>query len=165
MDQINVRVETFGEAIVTLVDRLLPRGFDVGDDAPQTYTQLKALLDTGKRLIVWSGGCEQIIYTHPNINVAFRAWHDHCHWMGGYDFSLEGEIAACDLQCRQLLEHHGDNPVTQSWCALIRAEVIGYDDFVTHGGEQGAKDAGRWRLEGKEYVVQDGDVMHFRFNV
>ncbi len=48
---------------------------------------------------------------------------------------------------------------------VIRAEVIGYDDFVTHGGEQGAKDAGRWRLEGKEYVVQDGDVMHFRFNV
>ncbi len=48
---------------------------------------------------------------------------------------------------------------------FIRAEVIGYDDFVTFGGEQGAKDAGRWRLEGKEYVVQDGDVMHFRFNV
>ncbi len=48
---------------------------------------------------------------------------------------------------------------------FIRAEVIGFDDFVTFGGEQGAKDAGRWRLEGKEYVVQDGDVMHFRFNV
>ena len=125
MDHNNARVETFGEAIVNLVDCLMPQGFDVSDDAPQTYAQLKALLDTGKRLIVWSGGCEQIIYTHPNINVAFRAWHDHCHWMGGYDFSLEGEIAACDLQCRQLLEHHGDNPVTQSWCALIRDEVIG----------------------------------------
>jgi GTP-binding protein YchF len=48
---------------------------------------------------------------------------------------------------------------------FIRAEVIGYDDFVAGGGEQGAKDAGKWRLEGKEYVVQDGDVMHFRFNV
>jgi ribosome-binding ATPase YchF (GTP1/OBG family) len=48
---------------------------------------------------------------------------------------------------------------------FIRAEVIGYDDFIAHGGEQGAKDAGRWRLEGKDYVVQDGDVMHFRFNV
>ena len=48
---------------------------------------------------------------------------------------------------------------------FIRAEVIAYEDFVAHGGEQGAKDAGRWRLEGKEYVVQDGDVMHFRFNV
>ena len=48
---------------------------------------------------------------------------------------------------------------------FIRAEVISYEDFITYKGEQGAKDAGRWRLEGKEYVVQDGDVIHFRFNV
>jgi GTP-binding protein YchF len=48
---------------------------------------------------------------------------------------------------------------------FIRAEVIGYDDFVKFKGEQGAKDAGRWRLEGKDYIVQEGDVMHFRFNV
>jgi len=48
---------------------------------------------------------------------------------------------------------------------FIRAEVIAYEDFIAHGGEQGAKEAGRLRLEGKEYVVQDGDVIHFRFNV
>jgi len=48
---------------------------------------------------------------------------------------------------------------------FIRAEVISYDDFVAHNGEHGAKEAGKWRLEGKEYVVQDGDVIHFRFNV
>ncbi|MGJ8517140.1 redox-regulated ATPase YchF [Carnimonas bestiolae] len=48
---------------------------------------------------------------------------------------------------------------------FIRAEVIGYDDFIAHNGEQGAKDAGKWRLEGKSYIVQDGDVVHFRFNV
>ncbi len=48
---------------------------------------------------------------------------------------------------------------------FIRAAVIGYDDFVALGGEQAAKDAGRMRLEGKEYVVQEGDVIHFRFNV
>ncbi len=48
---------------------------------------------------------------------------------------------------------------------FIRAEVIAYNDFVTNKGEQGAKEAGKWRLEGKEYIVQDGDVMHFRFNV
>jgi len=48
---------------------------------------------------------------------------------------------------------------------FIRAEVVAYDDFVKYRGEQGAKDAGKWRLEGKEYIVQDGDVMHFRFNV
>jgi GTP-binding protein YchF len=48
---------------------------------------------------------------------------------------------------------------------FIRAEVIGYDDFVACNGEQGAKEAGRLRSEGKEYVVHDGDVVHFRFNV
>ncbi len=48
---------------------------------------------------------------------------------------------------------------------FIRAEVIAYDDFVAGNGEQGAKEAGRLRLEGKEYIVKEGDVMHFRFNV
>jgi len=48
---------------------------------------------------------------------------------------------------------------------FIRAEIISYSDFVEHDGEQGAKDAGRWRLEGKDYTVLDGDVIHFRFNV
>jgi GTP-binding protein YchF len=48
---------------------------------------------------------------------------------------------------------------------FIRAEVIGYDDYVSLKGEAGAKDAGKMRLEGKEYVVRDGDVVHFRFNV
>ncbi|WP_324733355.1 redox-regulated ATPase YchF [Pseudomonas paeninsulae] len=48
---------------------------------------------------------------------------------------------------------------------FIRAEVIAYDDFIQFKGEAGAKDAGKWRLEGKEYIVKDGDVMHFRFNV
>ncbi|MGQ8365647.1 redox-regulated ATPase YchF [Glaciecola sp. 1036] len=48
---------------------------------------------------------------------------------------------------------------------FIRAEVIGYDNYIENNGEQGAKDAGKWRLEGKEYIVKDGDVIHFRFNV
>ncbi|MCP4323644.1 MAG: redox-regulated ATPase YchF [Psychromonas sp.] len=48
---------------------------------------------------------------------------------------------------------------------FIRAEIVGYDDFVEFNGEAGAKDAGKWRLEGKKYITQDGDVIHFRFNV
>ncbi|MGZ9409355.1 MAG: DUF933 domain-containing protein, partial [Methylocystis sp.] len=47
---------------------------------------------------------------------------------------------------------------------FIRAETIAYGDYVSNKGEAGARDAGRLRLEGKEYVVADGDVMHFRFN-
>jgi GTP-binding protein YchF len=48
---------------------------------------------------------------------------------------------------------------------FIRAEVIAYEDFIAFKGEAGAKDAGKWRLEGKEYIVANGDVIHFRFNV
>ncbi|MEM6483432.1 MAG: redox-regulated ATPase YchF [Pseudomonadota bacterium] len=47
---------------------------------------------------------------------------------------------------------------------FIRAEVVGFDEYVQLGGEQAAKDAGKWRLEGKDYVMKDGDVVHFRFN-
>ena len=48
---------------------------------------------------------------------------------------------------------------------FIRAEVIAYADYIAYGGESGAREAGKWRLEGKDYMVQEGDVMHFRFNV
>lgn len=48
---------------------------------------------------------------------------------------------------------------------FIRAEVVAYDDYIANKGESGAKDAGKWRLEGKDYLVSEGDVMHFRFNV
>ncbi len=48
---------------------------------------------------------------------------------------------------------------------FIRAEVVAYDDFVALDGETGAKEAGRWRLEGRDYVLAEGDVVHFRFNL
>lgn len=48
---------------------------------------------------------------------------------------------------------------------FIRAEVVAYEDFIRYGGEQGAKEAGKWRLEGKDYVMQEGDVVRFRFHV
>ncbi|MDO9080961.1 MAG: DUF933 domain-containing protein, partial [Desulfuromonadales bacterium] len=48
---------------------------------------------------------------------------------------------------------------------FIRAEVIAYEDFIACRGEAGAKEKGLMRLEGKEYIVKDGDLMHFRFNV
>ena len=48
---------------------------------------------------------------------------------------------------------------------FIRAEVIAFNDYITLGGEAKSKEAGKMRLEGKDYIVKDGDVMHFRFNV
>jgi ribosome-binding ATPase YchF (GTP1/OBG family) len=48
---------------------------------------------------------------------------------------------------------------------FIRVETVSYNDYIRYNGENGAKDAGKFRLEGKEYIVVDGDVLHFRFNV
>ena len=48
---------------------------------------------------------------------------------------------------------------------FIKAEVIGYDDFMKYGSEAACREAGKLRIEGKEYLVKDGDIMHFRFNV
>ena len=48
---------------------------------------------------------------------------------------------------------------------FIRAEIVGYEDYIANNGEAGAKENGKWRLEGKDYIVCDGDVIHFRFNV
>jgi ribosome-binding ATPase len=85
---------------------------------------------------------------------------------------LETYFTAGPKEVRAWTIHHGDTAPkaagvihTDFEKGFIRAEVIAYDDYVKLKGEQGAKEAGKMRLEGKDYVVRDGDVMHFRFNV
>jgi len=85
---------------------------------------------------------------------------------------LETYFTAGEKEVRAWTIHHGTSAPqaagvihTDFEKGFIRAEVIGYDDFIQYNGEQGAKEAGKWRLEGKDYIVKDGDVMHFRFNV
>jgi GTP-binding protein YchF len=85
---------------------------------------------------------------------------------------LETYFTAGEKEVRAWTIHIGDSAPqaagvihTDFEKGFIRAEVIGYDDFIRYNGESGAKEAGKWRLEGKEYIVKDGDVMHFRFNV
>jgi len=86
--------------------------------------------------------------------------------------NLETYFTAGEKEVRAWTIHVGDTAPqaagvihTDFEKGFIRAEVISYDDFIRYNGEAGAKEAGKWRLEGKEYVVKDGDVMHFRFNV
>src|ERR1022692_1770927 len=62
-------------AILEMASTFLPEGFDVSDDAPQTFNALKDHLKAGKRLIVYGEGCEGTIYADPRVNYAFRAWH------------------------------------------------------------------------------------------
>lgn len=85
---------------------------------------------------------------------------------------LETYFTAGEKEVRAWTIHSGDSAPqaagvihTDFEKGFIRAEVIAYDDFIRFNGEAGAKEAGKWRLEGKEYLVKDGDVMHFRFNV
>jgi GTP-binding protein YchF len=90
-----------------------------------------------------------------------------------YDLlGLQTYFTAGEKEVRAWTIHKGDTAPraaaaihTDFEKGFIRAEVIAFDDYVALKGEQGAKEAGKMRLEGKEYIVRDGDVMHFRFNV
>ena len=100
----------------------------------------------------------------PGLNRVIRAGYDllnlHTYFTAGVK-----EVRAWTVKVGSTAPQAAGVIHTDFEKGFIRAEVIAYDDFIEHGGEQGAKDAGRWRLEGKDYVVQDGDVIHFRFNV
>jgi ribosome-binding ATPase len=75
------------------------------------------------------------------------------------------EVRAWTIHCGDTAPRAAAAIHTDFEKGFIRAEVIAYEDFIAGKGEQGAKEAGKMRLEGKDYIVKDGDVMHFRFNV
>ncbi len=125
----------FNAAVLTICNWLLPGGFDVSDAAPETYDELMAHLDAGGRMLVYSGGSERTIYGDPQVNFAFRAWHDWCHWRGGYDFSYEGERAACTMQGDHLVALYGESPQTRRWRRILQAEIKGQRDYFDRHGE------------------------------
>ncbi|WP_424363080.1 hypothetical protein [Methylocystis parvus] len=117
--------DTEFDAAVVRLSRLTAGNFLVADDAPQTYEELIRQVEGQGVFIVWSGSSEQTIYSDPQINFAFRAWHDWCHWRGRHDFSPAGEIAVARMQRKQLIALYGDTPHTRLWCRIIDAEVVG----------------------------------------
>ncbi|TXS96392.1 redox-regulated ATPase YchF [Parahaliea maris] len=100
----------------------------------------------------------------PGLNRVIRAGYELLN-LQTYFTAGEKEVRAWTVKVGATAPEAAGVIHTDFQKGFIRAEVISYDDFITHKGEQGAKDAGRWRLEGKDYIVQDGDVIHFRFNV
>jgi hypothetical protein len=100
----------------------------------------------------------------PGLNRVIRAAYD---LLGLQTYFTAGpkEVRAWTVKKGALAPQAAGVIHTDFERGFIRAEVIGYDDYVALGGEHGAREAGRLRLEGKEYVVREGDVMHFRFNV
>jgi ribosome-binding ATPase len=121
--------------------------------------QIADLSDEDKRIFLADMGLAE-----PGLNRLIRT---------GYELlGLQTYFTAGPKEVRAWTVHKGDTAPkaagvihTDFEHGFIRAEVIAYDDYIVNSGEAGSREAGKMRLEGKEYVVRDGDVMHFRFNV
>jgi GTP-binding protein YchF len=107
---------------------------------------------------------EDIGMTEPGLDRVIRAAYEL--------LGLQTYFTAGEKEVRAWTIHRGDTAPkaagvihTDFERGFIRAQTIAFDDFIAHGGEQGAKEAGRMRAEGKDYVVKDGDVLNFLFNV
>jgi len=100
----------------------------------------------------------------PGLNRVIRAGYD---LLGLQTFFTAGEkeVRAWTVRQGATAPNGAGRIHTDFEKGFIRAEVVAYDDYIANNGEAGAKDAGKWRLEGKEYLMQEGDVVHFRFNV
>lgn len=107
---------------------------------------------------------EELGMEEPGLNRVIRAGYSllnlHTYFTAGVK-----EVRAWTIPVGATAPQAAGKIHTDFEKGFIRAEIVGYDDFVNNQGEQGAKEAGKWRLEGKDYTVKDGDIIHFRFNV
>jgi len=107
---------------------------------------------------------DELNLEEPAINKLIRASYDLLNLQTFFTAGPK-EVRAWPVRKQSLAPQAAGTIHTDFERGFIKAEVIGFDDYIEQGGEQGAKSAGKLRLEGKEYMVQEGDVMHFKFNV
>jgi len=107
---------------------------------------------------------EDMGMTEPGLNRVIRAGYELLG-LQTYFTAGEKEVRAWTVKVGASAPQAAGVIHTDFEKGFIRAEVIAYDDYTNYKGESGAREAGRLRLEGKDYIVQEGDVMHFRFNV
>lgn len=107
---------------------------------------------------------EDLGMEEPGLNRVIRGGYDllnlHTYFTAGVK-----EVRAWTIPVNSTAPQAAGKIHTDFEKGFIRAETIGYDAFIEYNGEAGAKEAGKWRSEGKDYIVADGDVIHFRFNV
>ena len=122
-------------------------------------SEIAELEDTDKIEFLKDMGMEE-----PGLNRLIRAGYE---LLGLQTYFTAGvkEVRAWTVQIGATAPQAAGVIHTDFERGFIRAEVISFNDFITYKGEQGSKESGKMRLEGKEYIVRDGDVMHFRFNV
>lgn len=107
---------------------------------------------------------EELGMSEPGLNRVIRAGYDLLHLQTYFTAGVK-EVRAWTVTKGSTAPQGAGVIHTDFEKGFIRAEVTAYEDFIKFKGEAGAKDAGKWRLEGKEYILADGDVVHFRFNV
>lgn len=107
---------------------------------------------------------EELGLEEPGLNRVIRSGYALLHLQTYFTAGVQ-EVRAWTIRVGATAPEAAGVIHTDFMKGFIRAEITGFDDFIEHKGEQGAKTAGKWRLEGKDYIVQDGDVIHFRFNV
>lgn len=107
---------------------------------------------------------EDLGMDEPGLNRVIRAGYDllnlHTYFTAGVK-----EVRAWTIPVGVTAPQAAGKIHTDFEKGFIRAEIVGYEDYIENNGEAGAKESGKWRLEGKDYIVNDGDIIHFRFNV
>ncbi|MFT5711407.1 MAG: GTP-binding protein YchF [Halioglobus sp.] len=145
LDVVNAIAEREGAVVVVICNKLESEIAELDDDERVEFLADLGMEEAGLNRVIRSGYQLLNLQTYFTAGVKeVRAW--------------TVKVGATAPEAAAVIH-------TDFQKGFIRAEVIAYDDFIANKGEQGAKDAGRWRLEGKDYIVQDGDVIHFRFNV
>lgn len=145
LEQLEIYAREDQAKVVPICAKLEEDCIDLNDDEKLEFLQACGLTETGLNRLIRAGYALLDLQTYFTAGVKeVRAWTVH-----------KGATAPQAAACIHTDFEKG----------FIRAEVISYDDFLRYQGEQGAKEAGKWRLEGKTYLVKDGDVMHFLFNV
>ncbi|PID46712.1 MAG: redox-regulated ATPase YchF [Proteobacteria bacterium] len=154
---------------------------DDGFENNPLLTRVKALADQdGAELVVVCASLEEELaqlededqaefladlgLEEPGLNRVIRAGYSMLN-LQTFFTAGEKEVRAWTVKVGATAPNAAGRIHTDFERGFIRAEVVSYDDFVACNGEAGAKDAGKWRLEGKDYIMQEGDVVHFRFNV
>lgn len=141
------------------VKNLLPKKRNCCAALQQIEAEISLLEDEDRAEFLEAMGMEE-----PGLNVVIRAGYKLLGLQTYFTAGVQ-EVRAWTVKVGATAPQAAGVIHTDFEKGFIRAEVVAYDDFVQYNGENGAKEAGKWRLEGKTYVVQDGDVMHFRFNV
>ena len=132
-------------AVVAVCNKLESEIAELEDDEKQEFLEEMGMEEAGLDRVIRAG---------------YKLLGLHTYFTAG-----EKEVRAWTIPLNATAPQAAGKIHTDFERGFIKAEVIGYDDYIEHNGEAGAREAGKWRQEGKEYVVKDGDVIHFRFNV